>query len=92
MSKGIPLIVFCGSSVECGAPQFWALDTSCTRLFVLPESTRVDVIHDMLVDFIGKTSTMMVDLRFTKGSARAKKIFDYIDNRFKPTIDINAED
>lgn len=80
-NKKVALIVPVGSSLEDGQSVFWALDTSCTRLFAIPENTRVDVLLDMLYDFLGKNTADDIDYKKTMLSKRAEKIMQYIESR-----------
>lgn len=80
-SSKIPLIVVCGSSVEEGRPMFWALDTSDSRLFLVRESTRVDVVADMLYDFIGKDISADIDFKLSVISKRGEQLVGYILKR-----------
>lgn len=80
-SKKVALMVPVGSSLEDGRQMFWALDTSCTRLFAVPENTRVDVLLDMLYDFLGKNTADNIDYKKTMLSKRAEKIMQYIEGR-----------
>lgn len=77
----LPLLVICGSSVENGKAVFWALDTSDTRLYVKPETTRVDVLFDTLYDFLGKEPEDSVVFKPTVGSKRLDQIIAYIQKR-----------
>jgi hypothetical protein len=84
MSKPkIPLIVICGNSVENKQPAFWALDTSDTRLFSVPENIRVDVLTAQLFDFIGKDVGDDVIFKPTILSRRGEQIVQYITKRMK---------
>lgn len=77
----LPLLVLCGCSAENKRPAFWALDTSDTRLFVVPENTRVDVLTDMLFDFIGKEYTDAVTIKPIMLSKRGEQIVSYIKRK-----------
>lgn len=77
----IPLFVVCGCSAEEGRPAFWALDTSDSRLFVVPEKLRVDVLMDRLFDFIGKDLDDDVVIKPTILSSRGEQIVNYIAKR-----------
>lgn len=77
----LPLVVVCGCSAENHRPAFWALDTSDTRLFSVPENTRVDVLTDMLFDFIGKAYTDEVTFKTTILSKRGEQIMSYIKRK-----------
>jgi hypothetical protein len=71
----------CGSSFEYGWEQFWVLDLSCTRLFVVPKSMRVDFIADKLADFLGIENDSPMDLTMVgEPSDRAKDIYEYLNN------------
>lgn len=84
----LPLLVLCGCSVENKRPTFWALDTSDTRLFAVSENTRVDVLTEMLFDFIGKEYTEAVTIKPTILSRRGEQIVRYI----KRKVDSYVED
>lgn len=75
------LVVPVGSSVEDGVVMFWAFDPSCTRTYAVPENTRVDIITDTLLDFLGKDFSDDVIIKLVFGSRRAEKISDYLKNR-----------
>lgn len=75
------LMVPVGSSEEDGAQLFWALDTSCTRLFAIQENTRVDIIFDMLFDFLGKESHEDIVFSEVNPNKRATKVLQYIQGR-----------
>jgi hypothetical protein len=69
----------CGSSYEYGWEQFWVLDLSCTRLFVVPKSMRVDFIADKLADFLGIENDAPMDLTLVgEPSSRAQDIYEYL--------------
>ena len=74
-------MVVCGCSALEGHPAFWVLDTSDSRLFVVPEKTRVDVILDMLYDFLGKNLSDDVVFKTTILSKRAEQIVKYINKK-----------
>lgn len=76
-----PLFVVCGCGIEQGKPVFWALDTSDTRLFVVPDNLRVDVVFDRLYDFIGKDVGEDVIFRPTYINRRCGQILQYISKR-----------
>lgn len=84
MSKDckVNLIVPVGSSVEGGKIMFWAFDPSCTRTYVVPENTRVDVIADTLLDFLGRESHENITIRWVLGDRRSEKISEYLKNKF----------
>lgn len=77
----VPLYVVCGCSVDDGKAAFWALDTSDSRLFVVPEKLRVDVLMDRLFDFIGKDLDDDVEIVSTLLSRRGEQILEYISRR-----------
>lgn len=77
----LPLLVICGCSSENRKATFWALDTSDTRLFAVPESTRVDVLVERLFDFIGKEYTDKVTFKPTVLSRRGEDILSYIQRK-----------
>lgn len=69
----------CGTSYEYGTEQFWVLDLSCTRLFVVPKSMRVDFIADKLADFLGINDDTPFDLEMVgEASSRAEAIYEYL--------------
>lgn len=76
--KKLPLIVVCGCSVDEGKPAFWVLDTSDSRLFVIPEKSRVDSIVDGLFDFLGKNLSDDIVFKTTVLSKRGEQILKYI--------------
>lgn len=76
-----PLYVVCGCSVEQNRPAFWALDTSDSRLFVVPENLRVDVMVDRLFDFIGKEFDDDIKFIPTLLNRRGEQIIQYINRR-----------
>lgn len=83
----LPLIVVCGCSAEEGHPVFWALDTSDTRLFVVPEKLRVDLLVERLYDFIGKDYSDKVILKPTILSRRGEDIVRYINRKVEQHAD-----
>lgn len=84
----LPLLVVCGCSADEGKPAFWALDTSDSRLFVVPERMRVDLLTDMLFDFIGKDYSDKVTLKPTVLSKRGEDIIGYIKRKLEQYADI----
>ena len=84
MSKDVntALIVPVGSSIEDGKIMFWAFDPAETRTYVVPENTRVDVIADTLLDFLGRDAHENIIIRRVLGNKRSEKIAEYLKNRF----------
>lgn len=78
----ITLIVPVGSSIEDGVIMFWAFDPSCTRTYAVPENTRVDVIADTLMDFLGRDAHENISIKWVVGSRRSEKISEYLKNKF----------
>lgn len=70
----------CGTSYEYGMEQFWVLDLSCTRLFIVPKSTRVDYIAERLADFLGIDQDTPMDLELVGDpSDRAQAVYEYLN-------------
>ena len=89
-TKDVPLTVVCGSGVEDGRPTFWAVDTSDSRIFVVPESTRVDSVYDQLMDWVGKDSVVDADticLKPTVLSRRCDQIVSFITRKLEKEIE-----
>ena len=83
----LPLLVICGSSAEDGHPVFWALDTSDTRLFAVPEKLRIDVLTDQLYDFLGKNYSDKITLKPTVLSKRGEDIIKFINRKAEQYAD-----
>lgn len=76
------LIVPAGSSIEDGKVMFWAFDPASTRTYAVPENTRVDVIADTLLDFLGREAHENVVIRHVFGNHRSVKISEYLKGKF----------
>ena len=87
----LPLFVICGCSVDQGRPAFWALDTSDSRLFLVPENLRVDVLVDRLFDFIGKDFDDAVEFKPVMLSKRGDQIVNYIAKRRERYVEESAD-
>lgn len=83
----LPLLVICGCSAEEGKPTFWALDTSDTRLFSVPERLRVDLLIDRLFDFLGKEYSDKVVFKPTVLSKRGEDILNFINRKMEQHAD-----
>lgn len=83
----LPLLVICGCSAEEGKPTFWALDTSDTRLFSVPERVRVDLLIDRLFDFLGKEYSDKVIFKPTVLSKRGEDILNFINRKMEQHAD-----
>lgn len=82
-NKKAPLWVACGSSVEEGHAMFWALDLSDSRLFLVPERMRKDLLLDRLYDFLGKDLSSPVIFSPSVMGKRAEEIMAYIKQRIQ---------
>lgn len=83
----LPLLVICGCSAEEGKPAFWALDTSDSRLFVVPERLRVDLLTDRLFDFLGKEYSDKITIKPTVLSKRGEDIINFINRKMEQHAD-----
>ena len=89
MSKGrkVPLWVVCGSSAEEGRVMFWAVDLSDSRMFLVPERMRKDLLVELLYDFLGKDISSPVSFKPSVMSKRAEEILEYIEKRIQKEED-----
>ena len=67
--------------MDQGAPAFWALDPSDSRMYLVPENLRVDVLVDQLFDFIGKDFDADVVFKPVLLSKRGEQIIKYVAKR-----------
>ena len=80
-TKKVPLWVVCGSSAEEGRVMFWAIDLSDSRMFLVPERMRKDLLVDLLYDFLGKDISSPVTFTPSVMSKRAEEILSYIKDK-----------
>ena len=86
-SRKAPLWVVCGSSVEDGHAMFWVIDLSDSRMFIVPERMRKDVLLDRLYDFLGKELSSPVTFSCSVMSKRAEEIVAYIHQKVQEEED-----